>query len=673
MSTTRTFIETRLQQAERPGLDLALLTDRGMRYAGSRLWFVYLRALLRTAVYAAELWFLMRAFPLEFAIPLFTMRTAVGIWGSAWWGLLEGVRRRVRDHAYARADLARIAIEAWTCIAIGIGSAVLGMGVWVVSRADDIAWRADGLYGSYLLASGFVLLVDMWTRTLHSGAFALGRVYRSGWSMLLPDVLELALIVVWFRSIGPFALAASLLATTLFRTSATLYYLRKAYRSRKLLWPGFLRLRSLASLDLRDLGRAARGALSSVPGQLDRVLLVLLMGAGPPAPEILPLAAPYYALRPIAAVAQGWARTYYVDLVRMDSLAATLLRARLERMLRRTAMIAGGVASTTLVVGGLLLFGEAGMAAGWLVPLTLLRAYFSVLQIRALAYARTDALAALAALMGLVVGAAWVVDAPDRSLVALVTLLLALAAVLSFWVQHRAGAPIAPRRTRVPLGTWLAELSAHPEPVRLHVACTVPRLAKASNVLHQLQIAGAARRSARFGDTWLLWWEDGRKPLPASEIARVLSGTCRVHAQHDASSGMDAIVQASAASVLPDELRRALCDSELPASARELRARVERELPTVYVIDAEHASPGLAQLSPAELRLIHRALIAVALERRTVPRKAPWQCAVYAPRGQPSLAFVWPAHASGMGEMRRYVVHAGWQASLPRKLASPTG
>lgn len=672
MSTTRAFIETELRQPELPSLDLALLTDGGMRYAGSRLGFVYLRALLRTAVYAAELWFLVRAFPMEFAVPLLTMRTAFGVWGSLWWGLLEGVRRKVREHAHARADLARAATEAWICVAIAIGGVVLGLSVRQVLRADDIAWRPDGLYGSYLLASGLVLIADLWSRTLHSGAFALGRVYRSRWSMLLPDVLELALIVVWFRSIGPFALAAALLTTALFRTGTTLYYVRKAYRSRELLWPRFLRLRSLASLELRDLGRAARGALGGVPGQLDRVMLVLLMGAGPPTPELLPLAAPYYALRPIAAVAQGWARTYYLDLVRMDSLAATLLRARLERMLRNTAMIAGGVASASLVAGGLLLFGEAGMAALWLVPLTLLRAYFSVLQIRALAYARTDALAALAALMGLVVGVAWWVDAPDRTLAALVTLLLGVAAVLSLWIQRRAGARLAPRSNRVPVGTWLAELSAQPGPVRLHVACTVPRLTKASNVLRQLQLAGAARRSTRMGDSWLLWWEDGRTPTPASDLARVLGGTCRLHLHHDASSGMDAIRQASEARVLPYELRSALGNGDLPASAHELRARIERELPTALVIDADYASPGLARLSGAELRLIHRALIAVALERRTVPRRAPWQCAVYAPRGQPSLAFVWPARASGMGEMRRTIVHAGWQASLPRKLTSPT-
>jgi hypothetical protein len=255
-------------------------------------------------------------------------------------------------------------------------------------------------------------------------------------------------------------------------------------------------------------------------------------------------------------------------------------------------------------------------------------------------------------------------------LVVLATALLGLAALFSLWIQRRTGARLVPRTVRVSLGTWLAELSAHAGPVRLHVACAVPHLAKASRVLYQLQTVGAARRSTRFGDTWLLWWEDGQAPLPPGELARALGGTCREHTQLDASSGMAALSQASEAAVLPSGLRAVLCNGDLPDSERELRSRVERELPTAYVIDAGHASPGLAQLSAGELRLIHQSLIAAARERRNVPRKAPWQCAVYAPCGQPSLAFVWPAQTSGMGEVRRLIVHAGWQASLPRKLTS---
>jgi hypothetical protein len=670
--STRAFILNDLARRQLPGLDLALLTDQGRRFAGARLSFVYLRALLRTSVHAAEVWFMARAFPLEFALPLFSMRAAFGIWGSLWWGVLEAVRRKVRALSPAQPQRARQTIEAWTCVAVGLGLSVLGLGAWYVSDNDELGWSANGLYGSYLLASALVLIADLWTRTLHAGAFALGRVYRTRWSMLAPDVLELALIVGLFRAIGPFALGAAMLITALVRSGSTLHYTRRAYRSRDLPWPRKLRLRSLGTLERSDLQHAARGLLGSIPGQLDRVLLVSLMAAGARAPELLPIAAPYYALRPVAGIAQGWARTYYVDLVRMDSLATSLFRARLERLLRHTSLVAGAAAAAALLVGGLAIFGPRGLeAAAWLVPLTLLRSHFSVLQIRAIAYARTDALMALAALVTAVAVGSFFVRGHDRALIALVTALLAVGALLAAYIQRRAARRRTSQRVRVPLGAWLAELCAQRSPVRLHVACATRRLTKPMGVMRELHKAGAAVRTTRLGATWLLWWEDGRAPLSASRLAVVLGGTCHAHAHQDAASGLEALERACAASLLPDELQAALLSdasaSELPA----LRERFARELPLGHIVDAEHASAGLSQLPAAELQLIHRALVAESYERRNVPRRAPWQASVYAPRGEPRVAFVWPAHAPGAGAFRRSVVHAGWRDSLPRKLTPP--
>ncbi|HEX7478710.1 MAG TPA: hypothetical protein VF331_12950 [Polyangiales bacterium] len=669
MSATREWIVRKLGRPGMPSLDLALLTERGQRFALSRLSFVYLRALVRTAVHVAELSFMTRDFPLEFAVPLFSMRALFGLWGSLWWGPLEAVRRRVRDEVNERRPGRALAsIEAWACIAACIGLSTCAGSAWTVAHERSMEWSYDGLYGSYLLVSAMALAVDLWSRTLHAGVFALGRVYRSKWSMIVPDLLEVGLIVGLWRYLGPFALGASVLVTSLLRSGLTLFYTRQAYRSRRLSWPRFMRLRALARVELQDLRVAARGLLGIIPSQLDRALLMSLLVARTAGYHVLPIAAPYYALRPVAGVAQGWARTYYVDLVRMDSLSTTLFRHRLERLLRSVSVMAGALAGGTLIAGGALLFGVPGaQAAAWLVPLSFLRSHFSVLQIRALAYARTDVLAALSLAMVAVVGCTFYVRATDRQLVALVTALLVVAAIIVGHAQSRARNVQLVRARKVTLGAWLSELCEQRTAVRLHLACVSTKLARPAAVLHQLQSVSSTRRTTRIGRAWLLWWEDGASALGKTELAVLLGGTCEQHVSCDAGSGWEALDQACRAGHLPVELAAALA-APRSDSVCELRASFARALPMGHVVDAQHASAGLAQLSTGELSLVRRALIAEAREQLIVPRQAQWQVAVYAPHGEPALAFVWPAHALGAGEFRRAVVHAGWRDSLPRSL-----
>jgi hypothetical protein len=430
-----------------------------------------------------------------------------------------------------------------------------------------------------------------------------------------------------------------------------------------------MRLRALASLERQDLLVAGRGLLSIIPSQLDRALLMSLLVARTAGHQVLPIAAPYYALRPVAGVAQGWARTYYVDLVRMDSLSATLFRQRLERLLLRVSMIAGALAGGTLIAGAALLFGLPGaQAAAWLVPLSLLRSHFSVLQIRALAYARADALAVLSLAMVVVVGCTFYLRMTDRKLVALVTVLLAVVAVLIGHAQSRARTRHLSKARKLSLGAWLSDLCQQQTPVRLHMACVATRLARPTAVLHQLHSVTATARTTRFGRGWILWWEDGRTPLAPAELAALLSGTCQQHFRCDGGSGLAALSEACRSERLPSELGHALGAAQSADSPRDLRERFARELPTGHLIDAQHASPGLSRLPAGELALIRRALIAETREQHIVPRRAPWQVAVYAPRGEPSLVFVWPAHAAHGGEFRRAVVHASWRDSLPLSL-----
>ena len=196
MSRTRVWLAAQLRAQERPSLDVALLTDRGGRYVASRVSMIGLRAPLRVAVHAAELTFLGRVFPLEFLLPLFALRALPGLLSGLHWGALEALRARVRlEVGRGRRDLAVLATEGYLLLAAALSACLLGaVLVLTVTDPDPLA-GPFGLYGLFAIVSALAVAIDLWTRTLHAGVFALGRVYRPTWTLFAPDLLELVVII----------------------------------------------------------------------------------------------------------------------------------------------------------------------------------------------------------------------------------------------------------------------------------------------------------------------------------------------------------------------------------------------------------------------------------------------------------------------------------------------
>jgi hypothetical protein len=661
----RAFLERRLRAWSRPSLDLALLTGAGGRYAVSRIGLIGVRALVRTAVHVVELWFLSRQFPLEFLAPLFALRTLPGLLSGLHWGALEGLRVRVRREARdSRRAGARATIEAYLLVA-GVGGALLAVAVTaLVTRQEDPLVGPLGLYGLFAIVTAVAVAIELWTRTYHSGVFALGRVYRPAWSLLAPDVLDVALVVLLFGAIGPFSLHVVVLASALVRGVIAIVYARRAYRSRGMLPPRVLRLRSLGTLSARDGTSALAQAAATLPLQLDRLLLLALLSAPPPAPTLLALALPYYALRPIAGFAQSWARGFYTDFVRLDALSMGVLRARFERLLARVALVCGLLSVSVFAAGACAMFGARGLeASAWLLPLALVRARFALEQVSRFAYgARAQLIAGGAALLlALLLAASLALH--DRAQLLLVTGALLLSLVASALVTAR-----GKRRatgSRLPLSAWLHVTSLHRAPIRISIARVDASVASARAVLALVarELAGTGH-ATRVGRAWLLWCEPLATARPRSAWARTLAGTLAELRDVAADTGSAALERARAAAVLPGELGRALAERN-PADPRaELIASAARLVPVAEPIDLRTASRTLARLSAPELALVRRAVLAGAREQHHVPQQAMYQVAVYAPAGEPELVFVWPRGAAGGGELRRAVRLATWRASI---------
>src|SRR5262249_26874249 len=123
--------------------------------------------------------------------------TAVRVVGGAWWGGLEvlraGGRQRSRDGRYAA-----IApwIRRWVISSTALGCAVCAVGAGFALLKLSAAGL--GVAGAYLTARVIGVGVELPTRTFHSGAYALRRVYRPTRALLAPSLLRgLVLAGLW--------------------------------------------------------------------------------------------------------------------------------------------------------------------------------------------------------------------------------------------------------------------------------------------------------------------------------------------------------------------------------------------------------------------------------------------------------------------------------------------
>jgi len=667
MSRTRAFLDAKLRARQRPGLDVALLTDAGRGYAASRIGLIGARALLRTAVHITEVWFLMQRFPLEFVVPLFALRAVPGLISGLHWGALEALRARVRrEIALRRREAATATVEAYLVLAGAAGALLFSAVVTLVAREQSPLQGPLGLYGLFAIVIAAGVAIEAWTRTYHAGAFALGRVYRPAWTLVAPDLLELAGLVLLFGSIGPFSLHAVVLLGALLRGPLAVIYARRAYRMRGIARPRGLRLRTLARLGRSDALDAARNALATLPMQLDRLLLLSLLQAPAPGPGVLPLAMPYYALRPIAAFAQSWTRTFYPDFVRLDAFGLGVLRARFERLLGRVALVAGALSAAALCAGAYALFGAQGLSASaLLIPLALLRSRFALEQITHFAYGAHAELAVtgVVLLSGLVL--AEQVELSDRGRLLLVTFTLLGALLLRPLLARRARKPRSAGPSRLPLSAWLHAVSTLRAPVRVSVARVDLRIAHPGAVLQALAGALAPHgQVARAGQVWLLFAEPLERARPRSAWARELAGALAELHSVTGATGAEALQRARAERLLPGDLAAALalpCPDDPRANLAQSAARL---VPDAESIDLRAASRRLHALPRAQLALVRRAILAQAREQHHLPHKAAWHVAVFAPAGEPELVFVWPSGAARGAELRIAVRHATWRASL---------
>ena len=373
-----------LRSHGRASLEEALLGGHFLRYCGHRLLAFALVRMFGALTHVLEFTFLLNLFRHRAIIASVAVQNATFLVEAFWWGCLEVMRSHLRRDASKNEIVVRITAWLTWSLRLGVIALVLPVGSSIV--LTTVASKGFGVLDAYLVVCGLRLGVDIVVRTYYSGIYALQRVRRPLWSILLTNPLGLLLILVAQPYVGAWCFPIGLAITVLVSRGLAVYYTTRMYKLARLPLPRF-RLRNRRKegpslIPVRVLLHAGFANLSTRLGSmlvLAAVITPLL--AGDEASELL-LA--LHAAATLLAGAGYWTQIFYHDFKRLEDEAYVLMQGRLHRALLGASFLVGGglwllaALSIAVLLGSL----AVGPFASLLLPVFLATSYLSTLQVR---------------------------------------------------------------------------------------------------------------------------------------------------------------------------------------------------------------------------------------------------------------------------------------------------
>jgi hypothetical protein len=368
------------QEAFRVSLQDVLVFGRFESYLWYRLRFFALSNGIRTILHVLELVLFFLFASQQAFIAAVYVRIGSVITSGAWWGGLEVLREGVRE----RVKCGRFkAIGTWvrrwlwgSLIFGGTVAAGAAVYVWIQFLRSDID-ATDGYIGACLLS----LALDLIVRPFHSGAYAVRRVYRPVWSMLLPEVLQTLVLLGLWPVLSLWSIPVGLFVRSLTSFAATVWFTWIVYRSLEInVFQRTRRNRSSRPI-FASFARFLAPALASASASIGHfwVLALFFFGTDDPA-RWLELILYFVLTAPLIEANLAWSKVFYFDLVKLEDDLFRRYRRYLSRLLLRWSWTIGllvwlptalvfpwlfqGETKSLLVVTSLFFISRARLAAG---------------------------------------------------------------------------------------------------------------------------------------------------------------------------------------------------------------------------------------------------------------------------------------------------------------------
>ncbi len=378
------------RDARRVSLEDVLVFGGFSQYLWQRSRRFALTRTLQEFLHVGELYllFLFASQPVFIATAIIT--AVARMVNSAWWGGLEvlrtGVRERSRDGRYT---VIAPWIRQWmiTSTALGCSVCAIGAGFTLVKL-----WTANlGVADAYLAARVIGVGLELPTRTFHSGAYALRRIYQPTWALLTPSLLRGLMLASWWPAVGVWSIPVASVFGVFVSVVLTAWFTRLAYIDLQL-WPMMSgrRQRLPARLWSHDMKWFAAAALANISTSTAQLWTLSLLSIGLTNSDLwLGLFIYLVLVGPLFDVCQSWARLFYPDLADLENDLLRPFRTLLVQSLIRWSPVVGTLVwISTLIVLPLLPSGQMVMIAliTWLFFIA--RARFAAIQVSAFCHRR---------------------------------------------------------------------------------------------------------------------------------------------------------------------------------------------------------------------------------------------------------------------------------------------
>ena len=484
----------------------SLLTGRFAAYLRYRLRFPMLVATVRFAVHVAEFFILLSSLGGVAAFIVMMLRAGSLVVAGGWWGLLEVMRERVRAFAEAgNRDASGHEIGRWLVLAGILAITVTAAGaavllVWSPAEAGPVA----RLY-AFLVVVEFA--IDLPIRVLHSGVYATRRVYKPMWSMLVPTVIQLAILGSGFYLYPATAIVVAIVVSNALSIWITVHYTIEAYRLVGLR-PLFSEHRWWKDLPSIPLRQGVETTLSGLSLRLDAVLVLALVGFYGTSTRTFDLTAGmttwqqidafqfFYLILPLFRGTYESAGIFYFDLVRLRRMPA--IRRLALRFFRALLWVAPVVAlifwAQAAVLGVLVLDDVPVSFLLALIPLFVLRSFIGVYQIRLFAEGRFSEHLATLALLAVLLWLVWLNPNPAGDLLQITAAMIVQLIVL-INMQHFSDRRDPPLPALLATHEWTTARAGEPGP-------TVSGAVRIANsITPQQKSAVVALMNRTFADT----------------------------------------------------------------------------------------------------------------------------------------------------------------------------
>ncbi len=469
MASLDAWLERQAQRERRlVTLEDALLGNRAAAYALYRFRYFAFRCLASSALHGIRLTLLQYVFSHRVFLQTLVLHAVTGLLTSFWWGSLEALRERVRRLSRdGRHDRVRVEIGRWLTVATALAAlSLLAPAAWIAWDTGTRGRTFDVLH-LYIFAVGFRLSADFITLTLHSGIYAVRRVYRPLPAMIAAELAGVLLVLALWPWLGRSSFPIAMLASTVVAAGVVVHYTSRLYG---LLGWRPIRLARPVLAPFRS-GRAAREIFSAGASyalmKLDALLMLAMFSSGSGAPGGITLFVLFASVGPAVQAGFDWARLLYFDLKRLDARCLRALLRRYERLAFHLAWVVGIALWGLACVLGTVITRQSLGPLYWLIgPFFVSRSFLAVAQIQAFSKRQYGALLASgAAFLALVPVLEIGLPGESERLLALAAACSVIAWVVWAAARRSKGGAFDPEV--LPFTEWLERLKEVREPVRL--------------------------------------------------------------------------------------------------------------------------------------------------------------------------------------------------------------